>query len=76
MCTRIRANGLRAISGTTQSSVGYPTGITRYGRSWSGRRRIERRNFIGLGVCVSVASPAWCAAARSIPTEIPIDSSA
>ena len=44
------------------------------GRSWSGRRRIFVRNFIGLGVWVNVASPARCAAARNMPTAIPTDS--
>lgn len=50
--------GLRGRSGTTASAAGRPTGISRYGFSFGGRLRISRKKFIGLGVCVRVASPA------------------
>ena len=51
-------SGFLLITGTFASSAGNPTGIKRNGLSFVGRSRICARNPIGLGVCVSVASPA------------------
>lgn len=48
----------RCRSGTRASSAGYPTGMSKNGRSLSGRFRIFCRKFMGLGVCVSATSPA------------------
>jgi len=56
------SSGFFSISGTVAPGAGYPTGMSRYGFSVFGRRRISARKPIGLGVCVSVASPAKCSA--------------
>ncbi len=46
------------ISGTRAESLGYPTGIKRNGRSFSGLFRALAMKFIGLGVWVSATNPA------------------
>ena len=59
------SGAFRAMSGTVTPAAGYPTGMSRNGRSFDGRPRIVRRKSIGLGVWVSEASPAlWMAAIR------------
>ena len=50
------------------------TGGTCNGRSFFGRPRIELRNPIGFGVCVTVTSPAVWTAAINSPHAIPTDS--
>src|SRR5690606_20125046 len=54
---------LRVSRGTRASAAGYPVTITITGFSFSGRCSTRLRNDIGLGVWVSVASPAQCRAA-------------
>jgi hypothetical protein len=44
------------------------------GFSAAGRPQISFKKPIGLGVCVSVAKPAWCKAARRKPVAMPTDS--
>ena len=46
----ISSSAFLVITGTTQSSAGYPTGNTTKGRSFFGRPRIWLRKAIGLGV--------------------------
>ncbi len=50
--------GFLPMAGTVAPSAGYPTTRTRKGRSFSGLPSRPFKNFIGEGVCVSVASPA------------------
>lgn len=64
------------MSGTTASRAGYPTTKSRNGLSFFGRPRISFRKPMGLGVCVSAASPAWWSAAMRNPVAIPTDSMA
>ena len=65
---------LRVMSGIFACSEGKPTGISTNGTSVFGRPRISCKNFIGEGVCVSVAKPILCSAASRKPTAMPTDS--
>ena len=61
-------------AGIVAFSAGCPTTNRRKGRWFFGWSKISLRNFIGLGVCVRVASPAACSAFIRKPVAIPTDS--
>ena len=62
------------MSGTVTSFLGNPQTNNKKGFSLEGLSSTLFKNPIGLGVCVSVASPALCKAVISIPVAIPTDS--
>ena len=70
----ICAKSRRAMSGTIAFSSAKPATRSRNGRSSEGRSRILLRNRMGLGVCVSVATPALWSAVISRPVAMPTDS--